>query len=311
MTIAILCSGQGGQDDAMFALTGGLPEAADLFGQAARLLGADPREWVRVVDPQRWRENRAAQVLCTVQALAAMTRLEAWLPRRRCVAGYSVGEIAAWCVAGCFDAHAALELVARRAEAMDAASRGDEGMLFVRGLTRAALAALCAGRDAALAIVNPGEACVVAGTRVALAAIEDDARRAGAVRITPVGVRVASHTSRLAEAVPVLRAALAGVSAVRRPASGVRLFSGIDGAPVLDPADGLDKLARQVAEPVEWAACLDACVEAGARAFLELGPGRALAEMASAAYPALPARSLADFRSWDGVHTWLGRIGTA
>ncbi|MHA7151339.1 malonate decarboxylase subunit epsilon, partial [Burkholderia pseudomallei] len=40
----------------------------------------------------------------------------------------------------------------------------------------------------------------------------------------------------------------------------------------------------------------------------ELGPGRALAEMAAAAFPALPARSLADFRSWDGVRAWLSRV---
>ena len=33
-------------------------------------------------------------------------------------------------------------------------------------------------------------------------------------------------------------------------------------------------------------------VEAGAVAFLELGPGRALAEMAASAYPAIPARSI-------------------
>jgi [acyl-carrier-protein] S-malonyltransferase len=77
---------------------------------------------------------------------------------------------------------------------------------------------------------------------------------------------------------------------------------------VLDVDAGLDKLARQIAEPVEWAACIAACVEAGASAFLELGPGRALADMASAAYPALPARSLADFRSVDGVTDWLARV---
>ncbi|MBN3778131.1 malonate decarboxylase subunit epsilon, partial [Burkholderia sp. Ac-20345] len=117
----------------------------------------------------------------------------------------------------------------------------------------------------------------------------------------------ASHTQRLAAAVPVFRASLAATP-VRRPLPGTRLFSGIDGASVLDVDAGLDKLARQIAEPVEWAACLAACVEAGATAFLELGPGRALAEMAGGAYPALPARSLADFRSVDGVASWLARV---
>ena len=47
MTLAILCSGQGGQHPDMFALTGDAPEAAGLFAHAAKLLGADPRDFVR------------------------------------------------------------------------------------------------------------------------------------------------------------------------------------------------------------------------------------------------------------------------
>ena len=173
---------------------------------------------------------------------------------------------------------------------MDAASGGDERMVFVRGLTRAQLARLCDSRDAAIAIANPGDAFVVAGRQADVDAVADDASRAGALRVAPVCVRIASHTRRLAAAVRVFRASLAATD-VRRPLPGTRLFSGIDGASVLDVDAGLDKLARQVAEPVEWAACLAACVEAGATAFLELRC-RALAEMAGGAYPALPARSL-------------------
>lgn len=203
--------------------------------------------------------------------------------------------------------HAALDLADARARAMDAASGGDERMVFVRGLTRARLARLCEGRDAAIAIANPGDAFVVAGRQADVDAVADDASRAGALRVAPVCVRIASHTRRLAAAVPEFRASLA-VADVRRPLPGTRLVSGIDGASVLDVDAGLDKLARQIAEPVEWAACLAACVEAGATAFLELGPGRALAEMAGGAYPALPARSLADFRSVDGIESWLARV---
>lgn len=309
MTLAILCSGQGAQRADMFELTGTAAQADALFAHAGRLLGDDPRNWVRTAAPDALRENRAAQILCTVQALAAAALLDAAWPRRRCVAGYSVGEVASWSVAGMIDPHDALDLADARARAMDAASGGDERMAFVRGLTRAQLAQLCDGRDAAIAIANPGDAFVVAGRQADVDAVADDAARDGALRVAPVCVRIASHTRRLASAVPAFRAALAAVN-VRRPLPGTRLFSGIDGASVLDADAGLDKLARQIAEPVEWAACLAACVEAGATAFLELGPGRALAEMASGAYPALPARSVADFRSVDGVANWLARVST-
>jgi [acyl-carrier-protein] S-malonyltransferase len=306
MTIALLCSGQGHQGPDMFDLVGVGPGIEGLFSHASRWFDGDPRDWVRSASEEALHQNRAAQVLCTLHALAAFARLAPVLPRRRCIAGYSVGEVAAWHVAGRINAFDTLDLIAARASAMDAASTNREAMLFVRGLGRHTLEALCAGRDAAVAIVNPGEACVLAGTVDALNSIAEDARQRGATRIVPVPVHVASHTPRLAAAVPVFRRELGGVS-LSAGLSDTRLLSGIDGEVVLDESAGLDKLARQIAEPVDWAACMEACVEAGTTAFLELGPGRALSQMAAAAYPSIPSRSLADFRSWQGVFTWLAR----
>jgi [acyl-carrier-protein] S-malonyltransferase len=63
----------------------------------------------------------------------------------------------------------------------------------------------------------------------------------------------------------------------------VRLFSGIDGNSALDIAASVDKLAEQISHTVQSAACLEGCVEGGASTFLELGPGRALSEMAASA----------------------------
>ncbi|HHT9011004.1 TPA: acyltransferase domain-containing protein, partial [Burkholderia cenocepacia] len=173
MTLAILCSGQGAQRADMFDLTGSAPQADALFAHAGRLLGDDPRTWVRQAGPDALRENRAAQILCTVQALAAAALLDAVWPRRRCVAGYSVGEVGSWSVAGMIGPHDALDLADARARAMDAASGGDERMVFVRGLTRVQLAQLCDGRDAAIAIANPGDAFVVAGRHADVDAVAD------------------------------------------------------------------------------------------------------------------------------------------
>jgi [acyl-carrier-protein] S-malonyltransferase len=75
----------------------------------------------------------------------------------------------------------------------------------------------------------------------------------------------------------------------------VRLFGGSDASPVIDISAGMDKLAEQISQTVQWADCLQGCVEAGASTFLELGPGRALSEMAAIAYPNIPPRSLEDF----------------
>jgi [acyl-carrier-protein] S-malonyltransferase len=307
MTLAILCSGQGGQHAGMFAMTGPSPAAQPLFAQATTLLGHDPRVWVNEVETAALQANRTAQLLCVLQALSAAAALEHAWPRPRCIAGYSVGEMAAWSVAGLLLPREALALAAARAEAMDAARRGVQGMLSIRGLSRTVIEELLANQDAAIAIFNPGDAFVVGGTQAAIHSIAAAARHRGATRVVPLGVEVASHTPLMREASAAFRKQLAGVSIAVAPAPGTRLFSGIDGAAVLDGPAASDKLASQLSQPLEWAACLDACVEAGARTFLELGPGRALAEMVSKAHPEVTARSVDEFKTLEGVRAWLTR----
>jgi [acyl-carrier-protein] S-malonyltransferase len=308
MAIAILCSGQGGQHAGMFDLTGDEPQAATLFAHSAMLLDQDPRTLVKGAGCEALHANLTAQLLCTLQALAAAAVLDNALPMRRIVAGYSVGEVAAWGVAGLIGVTETLDLVATRASVMDAASHGDDGMIFIRGLERTTIEKLCADREAAIAICNPDDAWVLGGRRVALEAIAEEALRRGAVRVVSIPVEVPSHTFLLAEASVAFSHVLADIHLQPAPRPGTRLFSGIDGNSVLNAANDVKKLASQISQPVQWAKCLDGCVEAGTAAFLELGPGHALAEMAAGAYPHIPARSLDDFRSMQGVLDWLSRV---
>jgi [acyl-carrier-protein] S-malonyltransferase len=85
-------------------------------------------------------------------------------------------------------------------------------------------------------------------------------------------------------------------------------LSGIDGNTVWDMETGGEKLARQICTPVNWAACLLGCREAGAELALELGPGTALSRMAAPLFPADRVRSTEEFRTLAGLRTWLSRI---
>ena len=305
MVLAILCSGQGRQHPDMFALMDDAPEAADLFAHAAALLGGrDPRDMVRTESGEVLHHNRVGQILCTLQAVAAAVVLKDVLPNRLIVAGYSVGEVAAWGVAGLLSTTGTLDLVARRAEAMDAASPIGDGMLFVRGLSRDIVDGLCERHDAAIAIVNPGDAFVLGGNRAALDALAREAKAMNATRLVEVPVEVASHTKRLAAASTAFRESLRHVR-VLPPATGRRILSGVDGSPVIDAETGLDKLAAQISRTVQWADCLQGCIESGATAFLELGPGAALSEMAAGACRDVASRSLDHFRTLEGVRAWL------
>ncbi len=249
--------------------------------------------------------NKTGQILCCTQAMAAFAALRHGLGQRFVLAGYSVGELAAWGCAGLYDPATLIGLAVQRAEAMDRASGPDDGLAFVRGLGRAVIDELCERHDAAVAIVNPGDMVVIGGTRQALAALIDAAATAGAAKVGMLKVAIASHTPKLAEASTRFRRALS-VPTARLPPR-VRLISGIDGMAAQANAEGLDKLAAQISQTIQWAACLEACVEAGVDTVLELGPGNALAAMVGAAYPSLNARSVDDFRSLAGVETWLAR----
>jgi [acyl-carrier-protein] S-malonyltransferase len=227
------------------------------------------------------------------------------MPDRLIVAGYSIGEVAAWGVAGLLGMTDTLDLVAKRAEAMDAAASPGEGLSFVRGLSRDAVDRLCERHDAAIAIVEPGDAFVVGGSRATLRALVDEAKAMGATRVVNLPVEVASHTKRLARASAEFRKSLSHVPVRLPPTGGTRLLSGIDGSPVIDAEEGLDKLAAQISQTVQWADCLQGCMEGGATAFLELGPGAALSDMLASACRDVATRSLEDFRTLQGARAWL------
>jgi len=309
LILALLCSGQGGQHPRMFELAAGMPEAEPLFRMAAPLLGGrDARELVHTAERAELESNSVAQILCVLSTVAMFRSLGDVSCFNTIVAGYSVGELAAWAIAGALTAADVLNLVQVRASAMDAVTGKHDGLLSIRGLALPKLQQLCRQTDTDIAIINPQSVHIVGGEVESLEVLADLCRRAGAQRITTLPVHVASHTPRMAKASEVFGQRLLQLQDLRALAPTVRLLSGVDGQAVFDLREGLRKLAAQLSHTVNWAACLQSCAEAGASAFLELGPGRSLSLMAKEAAPAIEARSIEDFRSLEGVKAWLRRL---
>jgi [acyl-carrier-protein] S-malonyltransferase len=306
--IAILCSGQGAQDAAMFDLLADAPAAAPVFEAAKAVLGgADPRDLVRQQSSAAIHADRLGQILCCTQTLAAWAVIGELVARPVLVAGYSIGELGAWGVAGLFDAAALLGLAAQRATAMDEATTAPSGLAAVRGLTRARLEPICRAHGCFIAIINGPDQMLVGGTRAALAPLLQDCTAAGAERTTLLPVAVASHTPLLAAASDRFARVLDAAPTSAALPSGVRLLSGIDAAPVLDIAAGKAKLARQIQQTVDWAACMDACQAAGIGKVIELGPGSALCRIARDALPGVDAHSVFDFHALAGFVAWVKR----
>lgn len=302
--VAFLCSGQGGQHAGMFDLVADSRAAQPVFAAASRVIGQDPRTLVR--GGAAIFEGVAAQVLCCTQALATWAALDRGGKGRAVLAGYSVGELAAWGCAGALDVEATLSLARRRAMLMHDASLPDQGLAGIVGLARPALEAILAMHGACVAIVNAEDSFVVGGAVTSLDAVCRDAAARGAIRASLLPISLPSHTPFLADAVDPFAEALR-TAGPRPPRPGVRLVSGLDGNAVQDVESGSAKLARQIASEINWAACLDACRASGASLVLELGPGTALSRMAARIFPAGTARAAEDFRTIDGLHSWLAR----
>ena len=304
--VAILCSGQGGQHPAMFDLVAGCPEAEPVFAAAAAVLGRDPRSFVKEAALADLFSDLSGQILCCAQALAAWAALGTVRPARAVIAGYSIGELAAWGCAGTFDDLSTLRLAQHRAAAMDKAAPKESGLVVITGLRRPVIEPILTRHAVSMAIVNDVDSFTVGGPRAALQAACEEAAARGAKRTVTLPVTVPSHTPLLSKATEQFRVTLREASP-RLPRAGYRLLSGIDGETVLDIETGIDKLARQISTTIDWAACLESCLSAGAVAALELGPGTTLSRMASTLFPGGRARSVEEFRSLAGLRTWLQR----
>lgn len=303
MRLAILFSGQGNQQPAHFdALRQGASPELE-----AALAEAIPATWSAaapsVVELQA---NRVAQPLIFAYQMHLWRQLQPALPRPVCVAGYSLGEMAACCAAGAFPLEAGVELCARRAELMDACVDGPAGLLAVLGLRADVVAELAVRCALQVAICNGPDHFVLGGRAAGLDEAEGLAQAAGASRVVRLGVGTPSHT-------PLLAAASAGFATLLEPYRDGRLafpvFSAVDGRAARTAADGMDALARQISTPLDWDACLGAVLEMQPDAVLEIGPGNALARMWGERDSGVPVRASDDFRSAAGIVDWVTARG--
>ena len=292
--LLILCPGQGHQHERMFDLA-----RSDVSG-AALLDQLD-----MPVDPDQMFSNRLAQPLIVAATLALWLALRESAPRPALVAGYSVGELSAYGVAGALTAQETVALAATRAQLMDAcvAAQPAQTLVAITGPSPQRCAQLIAAERYYVAIDISEESCIAGGPLATLESVQQKISAVGGrSSVLPVGL--ASHTPYLAPATAPFAAALrqAAFQPLQMP-----LLSGIAATTVHSPAMAVEQLSRQLAEPILWRGCMDACAEAGITVALELGPGNALARMLQARHPHIMCRAADDFRSLDGIRQWLER----
>ena len=293
--LLLLCPGQGGQHAGMFDLARTDARAAALLDACGLSAGA----------PESMFDNRAAQPAIVGATLAMWEALRRRVPAPVLVAGYSVGELSAYGVAGALEPVDAIGLAATRAQLMDGAAAATEtqALAAISGLPCAGARALAQENGFAIAIVTGHDSCIAGGFDAALAQLEQAVASAGG-RLQRLPIGIASHTTLMAPAVAPFADAL---MAAPFRAQACPVLSGINAATITGKDRAVNTLSRQLSETIVWDDCMDACAEAGITVALELGPGAALTRMLQARHPHIAGRSVADFRSLDGIVAWLGR----
>lgn len=300
--LLLLCPGQGDQHPQMFDLARSSDSACallDRFDLLDRLdLPAEPAG-------KRLYANRSAQPLIVAATLAMWEAVRDYAPQPALVAGYSIGELSAYSVAGALAPETTVELAATRASLMDQCllTHPGQALLAISGLPLAQIGALLAQPGFYIAIETAPDSCIAGGPAAALAALEQTVGAAGG-RCRRLPVEVASHTPYMEAAVAPFAAALRDCDFAPMKAP---VLAGINAGAVSAKAQAVELLSRQLSEKILWLACMDACAEAGITLALELGPGAALSRMLQARHPHISCRSVADFRTLAGIQKWLER----
>jgi [acyl-carrier-protein] S-malonyltransferase len=209
-------------------------------------------------------------------------------------AGHSLGEFAALVAAGVLGLADALEVVAVRGRAMQAASEERPGtMSALLGVGPERAAALCddarGGDVLTVANENSSQQVVISGS---VAAIERAEALCAERKIRSVRLKVAGafHSPLMQPAVEPLEAAIDRVE-LRPPA--FPIASNVTGELVEDPALMRDLLKRHVVSSVRWERCMQALRRAGADVFVEAGPGDVLTRLAKRVVPGAQTMAVA------------------
>ena len=274
---SFLFPGQGSQfkgmgGEALFHRLPALVEKADrTLGYSIRSLClSDPQE-------QLTSTQYTQPAMYVVDVLTYLDRLASGDGLPDFVAGHSLGEYAALCVAGVFDFATGLMLVQRRGQAMQAAMGG--GMIAILRLDQKTIRSFLAdpGLTALdIANLNAPDQTILAGPPEALARGTAVFEAAGAM-VVPLNVSAAFHSRYMAEASARFADALTRV-ALRSPK--LPVISNVTARPYpADPAAIRELLLKQMTSPVKWSETISYLLAQGVEDFLEIGPGNVLTNL--------------------------------
>jgi [acyl-carrier-protein] S-malonyltransferase len=254
------------------------PSARELFDRADDILGfklsklcfEGPEE-----DLQQTRNSQPAIAVTSLALLKVATELSPELLKKPAyVAGHSLGEFPALVAAGAIPFDEGIRLLRTRGELMQAAGEQNPGMMAaVLGLDMPDCEDICREAGAEVCNVNAPGQIVIGGRREAVVRALDYAKARGAVKVIPLRVSGAFHSSLMRPAAEGMVQPIA-TAEIRNPL--VPMIANCNANPISEDVDIRHELVDLICKPVQWSKSVEFLGEQGVETFIEFGPGRVL-----------------------------------
>jgi [acyl-carrier-protein] S-malonyltransferase len=276
---AFLFPGQGSQAVGMgSSIYNESPRAHEIFDIADEVLGFSLSTLVfhGPEDTLVQSQNAQPAILCTSIALLRYIeeRLGSRLPTPSFLAGHSLGEYTALVAADVMDLASGLQLVRKRGELMQSASKAtNSGMAAILGLGTEVIQRICDLTGAELANINSADQVVIGGSANELRDAIAMAETEGAKRAIPLNVAGAFHTKIMNPAQDEMNQVLREIE-LRNPSNPI--IANTTALPMNGADEIRQELSRQLCGCVLWEQTIRYMAKNGVSTYIEIGPGKVL-----------------------------------
>ncbi|WP_310991319.1 ACP S-malonyltransferase [Aequorivita marina] len=250
-------------------------KAKDLFQQANEVLGFDITKIMFEGTAEELKETKVTQPAIFLHStILAEVMGDNFKPEM--VAGHSLGEISALVANKTLAFKDGLQLVYKRAMAMQKACEATPStMAAVLGLEDHIVEEICANTPGTVVAANyncPGQ-LVISGDVDAVEKACENLKEAGARRALILPVGGAFHSPLMEPAREELAAAIEATE-FKTPACPI--YQNVSTFAVTKPSEIKENLIFQLTAPVKWTQSIQNMINDGATEFIEVGPGKVL-----------------------------------
>jgi len=241
-----------------------------IFDKADEVLGYKLSEVMFNGTAEELKETKVTQPALFVHALATFHKGGASI-KPDAVAGHSLGEFSALVASGVLSFEDGLQLVYKRAMAMQKACEAQPGtMAAILGLDNEVVEKICGDIDQVVVAANyncPGQ-LVISGSLEGVQAAVDACNEAGARRALMLPVGGAFHSPLMQPAKEELQEAIMNTTFSKGICP---IYQNVDAKPQTDPEVIKQNLIDQLTGPVKWTQIMENMIADGTEGMIEVG----------------------------------------